>query len=304
MAGPPTPLPQDEALVGPDVVVGEPVTVAEGVVRLTAANPGFMTGPGTNTYLVGSDELAVIDPGPELDGHLDGIERAARESGGRIRWVLVTHHHPDHAPAARPLADRTGAEYLAHGHAEAVDPDRKIGDGFALEGPGFGLRAVHTPGHASDHLCWLLEEGSILFSGDHVMQGSTVVIKPPDANMIEYLASLGRLLELDPPIAAIAPGHGRMIGDPAAVIDSIVRHRLAREAVVVAALAGAGPSTVEELMPRVYPDVGEKLEPVARATLWAHLQKLAVDGQAALRDDSEADPMRSTESSRWAAVGP
>ncbi|MGH9007275.1 MAG: MBL fold metallo-hydrolase [Acidimicrobiales bacterium] len=302
MAGLPAPLPQEESLIGPEVVVGEPVEVAEGVVRLTAANPGVMTGPGTNTYLVGSDELAVIDPGPELDGHLDGIERAARAAGGRIRWVLVTHHHPDHAPAARPLADRTGAQYLAHGHPEGVDPDRKVGGGFVLEGPGFRLRAVHTPGHASDHLCWMLEERSILFSGDHVMQGSTVVIKPPDANMTEYLGSLRGLLELDPPIAAIAPGHGSMIGDPAAVIDSIVRHRLAREEVVAAALAEAGPSTVAELMPRVYPDVDEKLEPVARGSLWAHLQKLAADCRAARRDDTGSDPLRSTESSRWEAL--
>ena len=104
-----------------------------------------MTGPGTNTYLVGSGELAVIDPGPELDEHLDTIERAAREAGGRIRWVLVTHHHPDHAPAARPLAERTGAGLLAHGHSEGVDPDRRVADRFVLEGPGFRLRAIHAP---------------------------------------------------------------------------------------------------------------------------------------------------------------
>jgi glyoxylase-like metal-dependent hydrolase (beta-lactamase superfamily II) len=303
VAGAAAPQPLPDSGVGPAVVVGEPVVVGELVTRLTAPNPSFMTGPGTNTYLVGHRALAVIDPGPVVDAHLDAIERAAVAADAVIRWIIVTHHHRDHAPAARALAKRTGAEVVAFGHPEGVDPDKKVGDGFELVGPEFHLRAIHTPGHASDHLCWLLEEGSILFSGDHVMEGSTVVIRPPDANMAAYLKSLDRLLRLDPPIARIAPGHGRMIGDPAGVIGAIVRHRLEREEHVVAALGDLGRGTLDDLLPAVYADVNAPRLEVARASLWAHLVKLAVDGRARLLDDGKDDPFSSTESSVWQSVG-
>jgi glyoxylase-like metal-dependent hydrolase (beta-lactamase superfamily II) len=296
---PPRPLP--DGAVGPAVVHGEPVEVAPGVLRLTADNPSQMTGPGTNTYLVGTEQLAVIDPGPNLEAHLDAIVDAAAGVGGTIRWIAVTHHHPDHAPGAPPLAARTGAEFLAHGHAEGVDPDRRVGEGSVLVAPDFSLRALHTPGHASDHLCWLLEGPGMLFSGDHVMQGSTVVIRPPDANMVEYLASLRRLRSLDPPLVTVAPGHGRLIGGPAAAIDAIVAHRLEREELVAASLRPAGPAGLDDLLGAVYGDVVESLLPVARFSLWAHLQKLALDGRARVVDGS--DPLASTEASRWEAVG-
>jgi len=300
-AGPrPTPLP--DAGVGPAVVVGEPVSLSPVVVRLTAPNPGRMTGPGTNTYLIGRREVAVIDPGPVIEEHLDAIESAASARGATVRWVVVTHHHPDHAPAAPVLAGRTGAEFLAFGHEEGVDPDRAVGEGFVLDGPGFALRALHTPGHASDHLCWLLESERLLFSGDHVMHGSTVVIRPPDADMTAYLESLARLAALEPPIARIAPGHGRLIGDPAGLIAAIVGHRLDREARVAAALASVGRGTVDELLGSVYEDVAESMLDVARFSLWAHLQKLALDGRATLLDAGEDDPRRSTESSLWGSV--
>ena len=292
--------PVPDAGIGPPVTPGEPVAVADRVFRRTAPNPSASTGPGTNTYLVGAREIVAIDPGPVIDSHLDAIEASVAE--GSIRWIAVTHHHLDHAPAAVALAERTGAELVAFGHAKGVAPDRKVGDGFVLDGPDFHLRALHTPGHASDHLCWLLEEEAMLFSGDHVMQGSTVVIGPPDGNMIEYLDNLDRLLHLDPPIAVIAPGHGRMIGDPAGVISSIVRHRLEREARIADALHELGRGTIDELLPGVYADVREALLPVARRSLWAHLQKLAVDGHARLADDDENDPLRSSETSTWEAV--
>jgi glyoxylase-like metal-dependent hydrolase (beta-lactamase superfamily II) len=296
---PPRPLP--DTAFGPAVVHGAPVHVAEGVVRLTADNPSPMTGPGTNTYLVGSSELVVIDPGPPIEGHLQAIERAAAEAGGTIRWVTVTHHHLDHAPAARPLAERTGAELLAFRHPQGVDPDTEVGEGFVLQAPGLRLRALHTPGHASDHLCWLLEGPGILFSGDHVMQGSTVVIRPPDGNMGDYLSQLRRLLDLRPPVATVAPGHGRMIGQPAAVIEAIIAHRLEREAQVVAALAAAGPTSLDGLLGAVYGDVAPSLLPVARFSLWAHLQKLALEGRARVVDGT--DPIATTEASRWAPAG-
>ncbi len=293
---PPRSLPETAA--GPEVVYDVPVQVADGVLRVTAHNPSAMTGPGTNTYVVGTSELAVIDPGPATEEHLGAIERAATEAGGAVRWVTVTHHHLDHAPGAKPLAERTGAELLAHRHPQGVEPDTEVGDGFVLRGPGFALRALHTPGHASDHLCWLLEGQSLLFSGDHVMQGSTVVIRPPDGNMAEYLAELRRLLYLQPPVAAVAPGHGRMIGRPAEVIEAIIAHRLEREAIVAEALMAAGEAGLDDLLGPVYGDVAPSLLPVARFSLWAHIQKLALEGRARVSDGT--DPMATTEASRWA----
>lgn len=270
-----------------------PVAVAPGVVRITAANPGVMTGPGTNTYVLGTDELAVIDPGPDDAGHLDAVAAAG---GGAIRWIFVTHTHPDHAPGAAGLAERTGAERLGFASRDGFDADRTVTDGFELRRPGLSVRAVHTPGHASNHLCYLAElhesaNGStMLFSGDHVMDGSTVVISPPDGDMAVYLASLAALLRLDPAIDVIAPGHGSLIEDPTAAVDAYIAHRLEREERVVTALAGAGSATVDELIPVVYADVDEARHTIARRSLWAHLRKLADDGrvQTSDRDSVEA----------------
>lgn len=254
-----------------------PVALAPGVVRVTAPNPGMMTGPGTNSYLVGTAEVAVVDPGPDEASHVDALVEAG---AGRIRWIVVTHTHPDHAPAAATLAERTGAEVVGFGPRDGFAPDRQAGDGFELAGDDFCLRALHTPGHASNHLCWLLLGEQMLFSGDHVMQGSTVVIAPPDGDMAHYLQSLDRLLGLDPPLRCIAPGHGSLLTEPAAVVGGIIAHRLERERAVAEALATAGRATVDELVPTVYADVHEALHPVARYSLWAHLRKLAGDGRA------------------------
>ena len=267
---------------------GRPVTLVPGVVRVTAPNPGMMTGPGTNSYLVGTSELAVVDPGPDEASHIDALVEAGR---GRIRWVVVTHTHLDHAPAAATLAQRTGAEVLGFGPRDDFHPDRSVGEGFELAGDGFCLRAVHTPGHASNHLCWLLLEEGLLFSGDHVMQGSTVVIAPPDGDMARYMASLERLLDLDPPLAAIAPGHGSLLEDPAAVVTGILEHRRRREQAVLDALRSAGSATVDDLVAPVYADVHEALHPVARMSLWAHLRKLRDDGTV---DGPEADDVTTT----------
>ncbi len=263
-----------------------PVSLVPGVVRVTAPNPGMMTGPGTNSYLVGGAELVVVDPGPDEPSHLDSLVEAGR---GRIRWIVVTHTHLDHAPAAAPLAERTGAEVIGFGPRDRFRPDRSVGEGFELAGDDFCLRAVHTPGHASNHLCWLLLGEQMLFSGDHVMQGSTVVIAPPDGDMADYLSSLERLQSLEPPLQSIAPGHGSLVVDPHAVVAGIVAHRLQREQAVIEALRAAGGATVDQLLPTVYADVHEALHPVARFSLWAHLRKLADEGRAsgADRDDIE-----------------
>ena len=259
---------------------GVPKRLDRHVVRLTAPNPGFMTGPGTNSYLVGSgDELVVIDPGPAIDDHIAALLAAA---AGRIRWILCTHTHPDHSPAAALLKARTGATVLGrprpeHGNQDhSFVPDRVPQDGERLALGGVTLRAIHTPGHASNHLCYLLEETRMLFTGDHVMQGSTVVINPPDGDMRVYLESLEMLLAED--IAIFAPGHGHLIGAPHQELRRLIAHRLAREAKVTAAIQRLGAPTLEELVAAVYDDVPARVHPVAARSLAAHLAKLAAEG--------------------------
>jgi len=263
---------------------GRPVALVPGVVRLTAPNPGPMTGPGTNSYLVGTTEVVVVDPGPDEPVHVDALVEAG---AGRIRWIVVTHTHPDHAPAAAALSQRTGAEVLGFGPRDGFEPDRTVGDAFELGGDDFCLRAVHTPGHASNHLCWMLLGEQLLFSGDHIMQGSTVVIAPPDGDMAAYLSSLQRLLDLDPPVRAIAPGHGTLIESPAPVVQGVIAHRLERERAVVAALAAAGRGSVDDLLATVYSDVPDVLHPVARYSLWAHLRRLSDEGSVISDDPND-----------------
>ncbi|HEV3227568.1 MAG TPA: MBL fold metallo-hydrolase, partial [Acidimicrobiales bacterium] len=214
--------------------------------RVLAPNPGVMTGPGTNTYLVGIDEVAVIDPAIEDEHHLEAIVGCG---GDRIRWILCTHTHPDHSPGAAALKKRTGAPVLAFDSRDGLEVDEAIDDGFRIEATEFRLSAVHTPGHASNHLCYLLEEERLLFSGDHIMQGSTVVIAPPDGDMAAYLDSLARVRSLR--LRSIAPGHGHLIDDPLAVIDEYVSHRLERERQVVDAVA-AGDRTAANVVNRLY----------------------------------------------------
>jgi glyoxylase-like metal-dependent hydrolase (beta-lactamase superfamily II)/8-oxo-dGTP pyrophosphatase MutT (NUDIX family) len=251
------------------------------VTRLTAPNPGAMTGPGTNSYLVGEDELAVIDPGPDITSHLEKILEAAK---GKLRWILCTHTHVDHSPAAAALKAATGAEVIGmpppeHGNQDRhFAPERVPAHGERLRLGGVTLRAIHTPGHASNHLCYLLEQTRMLFTGDHVMQGSTVVINPPDGDMRAYLASLEALLAED--IAIIAPGHGYLIGAPHREVKRLMAHRLAREAKVAAALARRGVAALEDLVPEVYDDVPARLHPIAARSLLAHLQKLVAEGSA------------------------
>ncbi len=257
--------------------------LAPGVRRLIAPNASMMTGPGTNTYLLGIDEVAVLDPGPDIDEHIERIQELA---GGRIAWILVTHTHPDHSPAAAKLASATGAELLGrappHGRHQdqTFEPDRIPWDGDVFEAAEFSLLVVHTPGHASNHLCYLHTELNWLFTGDHIINGSTVVIDPPDGNMGDYLRSLDRLRELE--IDIIAPGHGGLMQDPRAVIDWHIDHRLEREAKVVAALKGNPDSTSRALVEQVYADVDEKFHELAEHTLLAHLIYLEEECRATM----------------------
>jgi glyoxylase-like metal-dependent hydrolase (beta-lactamase superfamily II)/8-oxo-dGTP pyrophosphatase MutT (NUDIX family) len=264
---------------------GVPKRLDAVVTRVIAPNPGMMTGPGTNTYLVGDKDLAVIDPGPAIDSHIAAVLAAG---AGRIRWVVCTHTHVDHSPAAQAIKAATGAVLLGRpapelpGQDTSFVPDRVLENGDRLMLSGLSLRALHTPGHASNHLCYLLENTRMLFTGDHVMQGSTVVINPPDGDMRAYLASLELLLGED--ILILAPGHGYLIGEPHREARRLIRHRLAREQKVVSALARLRAPTPEELVLEVYDDVSPRLHGAALRSLTAHLGKLAAEGRVRAAD--------------------
>jgi len=268
------------------IVPGERAQLSPLVARITAPNPGMMTGPGTNTYLIGGGQLALIDPGPESPAHLAAMLAAV---GDRLRWILCTHTHLDHSPGARALKGATGAEVIGmpappHGSQEATfAPDRVFRHGDVLDCGAFTLRAVHTPGHASNHLCYLLEPEKLLFTGDHMMQGSTVVINPPDGDMVAYLESLAALLALD--IARAAPGHGHPLDAPHEEARRLIAHRLGREQKVVAAFTANNPATLDALLPVVYSDTPERLHPVARRSLHAHLLKLEREGRVEQRGE-------------------
>lgn len=267
---------------------GVPVRLSERVWRVTCANAGLMTGPGTNSYFVGeADEWALIDPGPARSRHLRALQQAAP---GPIRHILVTHTHPDHSPGAVPLMRLTGASLLgrASTHHEGQDPsfvpDRELADGETLTlGETTTLRVFHTPGHASNHLCFLLEPERLLFTGDHIIQGSTVVIDPPDGDMSAYLDSLNRLLTED--LAAIAPGHGTVINRPHEALCALIAHRLNREARVLEALRAEQPADLATMVEFVYSDVPDVLHGLAERSLLAHLLKLEADGRAYRREE-------------------
>ena len=265
---------------------GVPTILSPRLRRVLCPNPSMMTGPGTNTYVVGTTDLAVIDPGPDLVDHVELFAGL-----GAVRWILCTHTHPDHSPGAARLAALTGAEVLAFDDRDGLVCTRHLADGDVVAGPGFTLRAVHTPGHASNHLCYLLEEEGILVAGDHVMGGSTVVISPPDGDMADYLASVERLRAWEPPLAAVAPAHGHLLTDPLPYLTWYIEHRADRERQVVAALADAGPhgADVSALVAAIYVDVPEVLHPVARYSVWAHLRKLAAEDRATSTDVDDID---------------
>lgn len=269
-----------------DIRPGVAVRLSPRVIRVTADNGSVMTGPGTNTYLVGGgarNDWAVIDPGPADAAHLQAVLAAAP---GPIRHIFVTHTHLDHSPGAQALKAATGAPLLGRvadfpeWQDRGFTPDVALAGGevFALDGA--TLRVVHTPGHASNHLCFRLDEERLLFTGDHVMQLSTVVINPPDGDMAAYLASLRSLLAGDA-LDWLAPGHGFLMAEPRRAIEAIVAHRLKREAKVVDALQRCGPASADDLLPAVYDDVRPQLHRAALRSLTAHLLKLRDEGRAA-----------------------
>ena len=236
--------------------------------KVLAPNPGLYTGPGTNTWVASSEgEAVIIDPGPVIASHRRAIE--SEVSDLLVRFVLVTHTHPDHAPLANPLARGLGVPAVGYGAGPEFDPDIVVAEDDVLTVGGSDVRVLFTPGHSDDHVCFLAER--VLFTGDHIMGGSTVTI----SDLARYLDSLARLKEVA--IERMYPGHGPEIEDPDGVIDHYIDHRLEREREVVAALqSGAG--SVGAVVEAVYTDVASELHPLAAFSVAAHLRKLAQEG--------------------------
>ena len=258
-----------------------PVGIAPGVRRVTAANPSPFTGPGTNGYVLGDPAWAIIDPGPASEAHLQALLAAAP----RARWCFVTHTHADHSPLAMRYCAHSGA--IPVGVAPPGDGRQDLSfnpqvsprrDQLFDAGDGRTLLAIDTPGHASNHVCYLLQGAGVLFSGDHILDSVSPVILSPDGNMAHYLDSLRRLKRY--PLQSIAPGHGRLQSNPFAVIDGLIAHRLQREARVLSELRNLSSATTEELLPRVYDDVKPEVMGLARHSLEAHLIKITDEGSA------------------------
>ena len=268
-----------------EIIHEQAVQISPLVQRITVNNPSILTGPGTNTYLVGNKEIAVIDPGSDDPIHIDAILKAC---SGRLKWVLVTHTHPDHSPGAKALHEATGAELIGNliedeDQDPSFRPHRSFTHNEIFATDEFRLRALLTPGHVENHVCYLLESEELLFSGDHLMEGTTVVIIPPHGDMKDYIDSLQLLLQY--PIAAIAPGHGKLLRDPVREIQAVTRHRLMREAKVERVLSELKQGTLDSLTPPVYDDVDPARHKIARYSLWAHLLKLQRDGKVQERAD-------------------
>jgi glyoxylase-like metal-dependent hydrolase (beta-lactamase superfamily II) len=265
-----------------DLTPGVPSALSPLVRRIVAPNPGPFTGPGTNTYLVGIDEVAVIDPGPDDKAHVDAIVGASMRE--RVRWVLLTHTHPDHAPATARVVKATGAEVLGFAKRDkdgsGIVPDRTIADGDTIDGTEFALEVLHTPGHAPNHVCFRLEEERLLFTGDTVLDGTWSVVNPArGGDMAVYLASLERLRKLR--LSRLAPGHGDVIEEPKARIDEYIAHRKQRERQVLRLVAKLGDVKVRDLVREIYGDQDLPTELVEAAgwQVHAHLVKLRADGK-------------------------
>ncbi len=249
--------------------------------KITANNGGIFTGKGTNTYLIGKEDITLIDPGPNIPEHIDKILSVGKN---KIKRILVTHTHTDHSPAALPISKKLNipmfgrlVERESQWEDETFIPDNVLSHGNEISTDEYSLETIHTPGHASNHLCFYINEIKCLLTGDHIMDGSTVVIAPPDGNMTEYINSLRLLEEYE--INYFLPGHGNIMKEPTKTINSIIRHRLSRESKVFRCVEKKQNSNIDQLLLLVYDDVPEMLHPIAKMSLLAHLIKLEEDGK-------------------------
>ena len=260
---------------------------------ILAPNPSIMTGPGTNTIVLGGglSGALVIDPAVDDHSHLDAIVQAGLERGG-IRRILITHGHPDHIGGAVALRNRLGVHIYAFSRQGVPFADEEIADGATFPAGDDTLQAIHTPGHRFDHLCFLLQKQRTLFAGDLISGITTNVIAPPDGDMLDYMNSLKRLQEVE--IAGIVPAHGPLIADAQAKIAEYIAHRMLREQQVIQALEVLPPGvTISQIVPQIYMDVDPKLHPIAAWTVEAHLLKLEREGL-----------VERVESGRWSLVSP
>lgn len=252
--------------------------------RVVAENPSAFTFKGTGTYIVGHGKVAVIDPGPLIDTHIEALLRALE--GETVTHILITHTHSDHSPAAAPLKARTGAKtygYGPHGAGSGEEdgdmdfvPDVELRHGDVIEGDGWTIECVHTPGHTSNHLCFALREEKALFTGDHVMGWSTSIVSPPDGDMTAYMDSLKLLLARDDEI--YWPTHGPAIRDPKPLVRAFIAHREERERQIVAEIA-AGRCRIADMVPVMYAAVDKRLHPAAARSVLAHMTRLVAQGR-------------------------
>jgi glyoxylase-like metal-dependent hydrolase (beta-lactamase superfamily II) len=272
---------------------GRAEPVSPRIVRVLADNPGPFTFHGTATYIVGETTLAVLDPGPLLDSHLEALVAAIDRRP--VSHILTTHTHADHSPLSHPLQALVGGEIVGRAAPRVSDsleepdegafrPDVEVADGARIAGEGWTLEAIATPGHASNHVCYALAEENALFCGDHVMGWSTTVISPPDGDMSAYYDSLAKVQARG--FATLWPTHGPPITDPAPFLEGYRAHRLARERQVLVEL-GRGPRTVAALVPRLYVGVDPRLHVAAARSLWAHLIHLTRTGAVAIEGGAE-----------------
>lgn len=265
------------------------------VQRVVADNPGPFTYTGTGVYIIGTQNVAVIDPGPQTPKHIEALNTAL--AGRRVTHVFVTHHHIDHSPLAAPLAAEHGCKVYGYGkqvrppdggevRLEAGDdlsfkPDVEIRDGYIEAGDGWTLEAIHTPGHTSNHMCFLLKEENILFSGDHIMGWSTSVVSPPDGHMGDYLNSLNRIL--DRQVSQIWPTHGPSIDNPNKFVAAYIAHRHAREDQICEALR-EGLTSIPDIVAKLYAEVDKRLHPAAAHSVLAHLIHMRETGRVCSGD--------------------
>lgn len=272
---------------GMDAAAGQIERISPLVRRLLAPNPSAFTHTGTQTYVVGAGEVAVIDPGPDLPGHVDALLQAL--GGERVAHILCTHTHRDHSPASRALKAATGAPIAGCAPLALDDegpradaafdrdyaPDRVLADGDRIEGAGWTLEAVHTPGHTSNHLCFALPEERALFTGDHVMGWSTTIVSPPDGDMADYMASLDKLLARDD--AVHYPAHGPAIDAPKPHLRGLAAHRRMREKQILRRLE-AGEGEITAMVAAMYQAIDPGLHPAAGRSVLAHLIDLESRG--------------------------